>query len=130
MRAIFDCRPADAVEQRLHWTCLPTGVMFSWLRLAHDEVIRGSGDDLANWFYQLKECPDLVSRRAFGRAISPDEARSLGVTCVSPSRVCLRVLGMGSLSAPDIAQAVHTHMLREARCLLSPQVLLFNDRPG
>ncbi len=56
-RAIFDCRPANSSEVRLPWTRLPAGPQLTWLRVSRLEAVRGSGDDVANYFYQLSEAP-------------------------------------------------------------------------
>jgi hypothetical protein len=116
-RAIFDCRPSNAGEERLRWGTLPCGVMLSWIRLLRGETVRGSGDDLSNWFYQLQESPSLVPRRAFGRSISSDRAAELGFPNVGPCRMALLTLAMGSLNSPDVAQEVHETVLRASGCL-------------
>ena len=126
LRAIFDCRPANQGERRLRWTCLPCGPMLAWLRLRRSEGLRASGDDLSNWFYQLSETPGLVPRRAFGRLISPKEAGELGVKVDEPQRLALKVLGMGSLNAPDIAQKVHETLLERGGCMRTSHVLRYD----
>ena len=72
LRAIFNCRPSNAGEERLRWAEMPCGPMLAWLRIKRSEALRGSGDDLSNWFYQLRECPELVPRRAFGGRIGAE----------------------------------------------------------
>jgi hypothetical protein len=128
MRAIFDCRPANEGEARLRWSCLPNGAQITWLRLLRSEGLRGSGDDLSNWFYQLRESEALVPRRAFGRPIDPREARELGFPAAEPHRMALQVLGMGSRNAPDVAQRAHEFVLESAGLLL-PENTLKYDRP-
>ena len=78
-RAIVDCRPANTGETRLRFSTLPTGPMLCHLRLHRTGGLRGSGDDLANWFYQLKEAPPVLPRRAFGRCITGPDAVDLGL---------------------------------------------------
>ena len=107
MRAIFDLRASNAGEHRIRWSCLPAGVMTCWIQLKRGEALRGSGDDLSNWFYQLQETPGMIPRRAFGRSIPEEVAWSLGACRPGPHRMALKVLGMGSLNAPDIAQLAH-----------------------
>ena len=124
MRAIFDCRPANHGERRMRWMSLPCGPMLVNCRLRAHEALRGSGDDLSNWFYQLSECSDLVSRRAFGRSVSSEESAALGYPAV-PHRMALRVLGMGSQNGPDIAQAVHEFVLRAHDCMRPEHVLRY-----
>jgi hypothetical protein len=79
--------------------------------------MRGSGDDLENYFYLLCECEEAVERRAFGRAISAAEARRWGYSGPGPFRLALRVLAMGGKSSPDIAQAMHETLLQRHGCL-------------
>jgi hypothetical protein len=43
MRAIFDCRPANAGEKRLRLSCMPCGVMLSWLRVHRKRGHSGVG---------------------------------------------------------------------------------------
>ena len=65
-RAIFDCRPANSGEVRLPGTRLPNGPMLARLRIPRGFGLRGSGDDLENFFYQLTEAESMIPRRAFG----------------------------------------------------------------
>jgi len=49
-RLIVDRRPANATERRLVWAKLPSGSQFGQVRLAPDQCLRGSGEDLQNFF--------------------------------------------------------------------------------
>jgi hypothetical protein len=91
-----------------------------------NEVIRGSGDDLSNWFYQLQEAPSIISRRAFGRSVPEHVARQYGYASTGPHRMALRVLGMGCLNAPDLAQRAHEFVLESEGCLRSESVLRYD----
>ena len=126
-RCIFDCRPANAGELRLPWCRLPIGPMLCWLQVSRREIIRGSGDDLSNWFYQLNEAPSMHSRRAFGRRIEGPEAVRLGGRPDQAYRLALQVLGMGSSNAPDIAQLAHETLLQRAGCLREGTILRYRD---
>jgi hypothetical protein len=106
-RAIFYGRPANAGEARLRWATLPNGPMLCDITLKRDEVLRASGDDLENYFYQWAEAESAIPRRAFGRRITGAEAVALGGQPGVHYRLALRVLGMGSLNAPDVAQKAH-----------------------
>jgi len=61
-RLIIDRRPANAGEVPLDWTALPYGPQLGRLQLPRGHVLRGSGDDLKTWFYQLKCLEAALSR--------------------------------------------------------------------
>ena len=127
LRAIVDCRAANVGESRVKMCTLPNGPMFVHLRLSMAEGLRGSGDDLSNWFYQLQESPELLSRRGFGRCITGQDAIDLGLDGARRYRMVLRVLGMGTANAPDIAQAAHEEALRRGGCLAPGTVLEYGS---
>ena len=62
-RFVFDRRPQNFGEKRLGWARLPLGSQFVRLVLSNNEGIRGSGDDLRSWFYQLKDVPDALNTK-------------------------------------------------------------------
>eukprot|EP00972_Heterocapsa_arctica_P041004 6043707-Heterocapsa_arctica.AAC.1 len=68
-RLIFDRRPQNAGEARCPWAELPLGPMLARLRLRSHEGLRGSGDDLRTYFYQLRRHDSGLARNAFGRRI-------------------------------------------------------------
>ncbi len=97
--------------------------MLTRLRFSRLEALRGSGDDFENWFYQLDEAPGMIHRKAFSRKIYGAEAQRLGGEPSKSHRLALRVLGMGSANAPDIAQTAHEEVLRRHGCLAPENVL-------
>ena len=52
-RMIVDRRNANCLERRLGWCSLPHGCQLSFVRLAPGECLRGSGDELSNYFWLL-----------------------------------------------------------------------------
>eukprot|EP00972_Heterocapsa_arctica_P055548 8194174-Heterocapsa_arctica.AAC.1 len=72
-RLIFDRRPQHAGEARCPWAELPLGPMLARLRLRSHKGLRGSGDDLRTYFYQLKRHDSGLARNAFGRRIEGSE---------------------------------------------------------
>ena len=50
-RLIIDRRPQNATERRLNWCKLPHGTLLTRLRLAPDEHVRASADDISCFFY-------------------------------------------------------------------------------
>jgi hypothetical protein len=65
--------------------------------------------------------------RAFGRRIAADEAKLLGGSLDVPHRLVLRVLGMGSLNSPDVAQRIHEDLLRSEGCLADEYTLRYDE---
>ena len=96
-RAIFDLRPANMGERRFRWGHLPLGPMLSRVLLGPREGLRGSGDDLENYFYQWTEAPGLLPRRAVGRKFSGGIALRYGGVHGRIYRLALRTLGMGGV---------------------------------
>ena len=53
-RLILDRRPQNATMSRLTWAHLPAGACFCRMLLKDTEMVRGSGDDLRNYYYSLR----------------------------------------------------------------------------
>lgn len=53
-RIILDRRPFNELERRLVWAKLPHGSLLTQLIVPPGYSVRGSGDDLSNYFYLLK----------------------------------------------------------------------------
>ena len=53
-RLIFDRWPENSTMERVVWARLPSGACFNRMRLNPKQKIRGSGDDLQNFYYTLK----------------------------------------------------------------------------
>ena len=69
LRLIVDRRPQNATEDRLCWETLPHGSMLAQLYLDPGQQIRGSGDDLENYFYLLSHKPAWRPRNCFGHVL-------------------------------------------------------------
>ena len=69
-RLIIDRRPQNAIESRMRWATLPHGSLLCQLHLQPDEDVRGSGDDVSNFFYLLRRSHETAGRNAFGRGVS------------------------------------------------------------
>lgn len=65
-RLIFDRRPQNATMQKLTWAHLPAGACFSRMTLEDSEFLRGSGDDLRNYYYALKLPSNWIKYNAVG----------------------------------------------------------------
>ena len=110
-RLIYDRRPANREEHSLPWLRLPMGSMIARIRLADAFELRGSGSDLDSYFNRLLQHESALSRSAFGRQVSPNEAAKYGYKFEGPSRQVVAVCGMGSLNSPAIAQETHLKVL-------------------
>ncbi|CAE7553167.1 unnamed protein product, partial [Symbiodinium sp. CCMP2456] len=128
-RLIFDRRPENATMEKISWAKLPSGACFTRLLLSPEEYLRGSGDDLRNYYYTLRLPENWIKHTAVGRRLSPHVRRELGLCPRREYRLCFRVLGMGDINGCDIAQAVHEAVLRR-RGVLSPSCTLIYGEPG
>ena len=123
-RLIVDRRPANQGEHRLHWSELPYGPMLTRLHLQPHEVLRGTGDDLRTFFYQLENAPEAITRNAFGRGFDGQEYERFGGLPGVRYRLALRVVAMGDTNAVDVAQATHRALLQRHGCLTPAEELV------
>ena len=111
-RLIFDRRPENSTMERIVWAKLPAGACFTRMLLEPHQYIRGSGDDLRNFYYTLKLPDSWVKYNSVGRRVDAKVVQAAGGDPTIPHRMCLRVLGMGDTNACDIAQATHESILQ------------------
>ena len=126
-RLIFDRRPENATMKRLDWAKLPAGACFCRMVLAENEILRGSGDDLRNYYYTLALPPEWVRFNGFGRRVDPKLLAEAGFDAAVPHRACLRVLGMGDVNGCAIAQATHEAVLRRGGLLDKANTLVYGE---
>ena len=128
-RLIYDRRPRNRREQRFRWARLPHGTQLCQLVLAPDESVRGSLDDLSNFFYCLSQAPGASKFNPVGRRWHSHQIKSLvglDLPARTSFRACLKVQGMGDHNGPDIAQLCHEGLLRRAQCLCDHEQLRFD----
>ena len=89
------------------------GSVLGRIRLEPDEQLRGSGTDIDSFFNQLRQHESALPRSAVGRRVSAEEARERGVVTDEPRRQVVRVVGMGHLNSPAIAQQLHLSVLAD-----------------
>jgi len=89
--------------------------------LDQSETVRGSGDDLEVFYFQIKQQANFVARNAFGRRVCGEEAVKLGGQADVDYRVALCVQGMGDKNGVAISQAVHEAILQLFGCLKEGQ---------
>lgn len=126
-RLIFDRRPENSTMNRITWARLPSGACFTRMLLEPNEYVRGSGDDLRNFYYALKLPDNWIRFNSVGRRVCPRVVQQCGGNPDIPYRMCLRVLGMGDTNACDIAQATHESILKRAGLLTSDSQLVYGD---
>ena len=61
-RLILDRRPRNPFDRRFRWCCLPHGTQLCQKVLKSKRTMRGSLDDLRNYFYSLKQGPGAELR--------------------------------------------------------------------
>ena len=110
-RLIIDRRPQNSTENRLRWCTLPHGSLLTQIHLGPHEHIRGSGDDLSNYFYLLRHQDNWKRRNAFGRVFTGADGAELGGDPARRYHLCLNAVAMGDLNSVDIAQYTHECVL-------------------
>ena len=89
------------------------GSQFVDVVLDFEETLRGSGDDLSNYFYQIANLPVWRRRNCFGRVFTGTDAEAVGGDPCKRYHISLRVVAMGDHNAVDVAQTVHEHILKQ-----------------
>ena len=129
LRLIYDRRCLNALEADLSpvWLKLPHGSQFTECILDSACGLRGSADDLASWFYQIKHEETWWRRQAVGRRLHGADFASFGATPGRHYRACLVVVAMGDRNGVAFAQECHEYMLRAGDLLGVEQTLRFGE---
>eukprot|EP00438_Fugacium_kawagutii_P036296 Skav217417 [mRNA] locus=scaffold2674:458921:461200:- [translate_table: standard] len=88
--------------------------------------VRGSGDDLSNYFYLLKHHEEWLPRNAIGVPFDGEGYEEFGGVKGQKYLLSFRVVAMGDLNAVDISQQVHLEILRDCQCMKPDEVLRFD----
>ena len=115
--------------KRLNWAKLPPGACFLRMLLEDDQVLRGSGDDLSNFYYQLALPDSYLKFNVFGKRVSTSILKRFGADSTRPHRLCFRVLGMGDCNACDIAQGLHEGVLKKCAGISPHKLLRLESHP-
>ena len=126
-RIICDRRPINELERRLIWARLPHGCLLTQILLPKGHSIRGSGDDLSNYFYLLKHQEDWLYRDTVGSPVSGKDFLEYGCSPNEKYILAFQVIPMGDLNAVDIAQQTHLEVLRDCGCMRPDQTLAFRS---
>ena len=111
-RIITDRRPQNCTEDRLEWAELPQGCLLCQLILHDGESVRGSGDDISNYFHLLKHRHAWVCRNAVGNPLPGEQLVKYGASEGRKYFLGLKTVPMGDLNGVCIAQATHRSHLR------------------
>ena len=126
-RIILDRRPFNQLERRLVWAKLPHGCLLTQLIVPPGYSIRGSGDDLSNYFYLLKHNQDWLPRNAIGSVFDGEGFEAYGGEKGKQYLLSFCVVAMGDLNAVDIAQQVHVEILKDCNCMREGEVLAYKQ---
>ena len=124
-RVILDRRPFNELERRLVWAHLPHGSLLTQIIVPPGFSVRGSGDDLSNYFYLLKHHDGWLPRNTIGHVFDGKGYEEFGGQPGKGYLLSFRVIAMGDLNAVDIAQQVHFEVLRDAQCMQPGECLEF-----
>ena len=125
-RLINDRRPQNFHELLLSWESLPHGSQLGLLVPQPDEIVRGSGDDLQNFYYLVEHSREWIPRNCFGRRLRGDDYLEYGGAPGRFYRAAFRVLCMGDCNGVSLAQAIHEAHLVKAGCLLPSEHLRYH----
>ncbi|CAE7228774.1 unnamed protein product [Symbiodinium sp. CCMP2592] len=118
-------RPENNTMPHLGWEALPSGTCFVRMLLEPNEFLRGSGEDLKNFYYVLKLPAQWVRYNPVGRRVSKEVVREFGGDVSQDHRLCFRVLGMGDKNACSIAPATHESILQHHGLLKAEHKLVY-----
>ena len=126
-RLIYDRRPENGTMPRLRWAELPSGACFTRMLLRPNQYLRGSGDDLRNYYYSLKLPENWIKFNSVGRRVCAEVLREHGRDPQVAHRLCFRVLGMGDRNGCCIAQATHEAVLKQHGVLQEANKLVYGQ---
>ena len=126
-RIILDRRPFNELERRLVWAKLPHGSLLTQLIVPKGYSVRGSGDDLSNYFYLLKHRNDWLPRNAIGKPFDGEGYETYGGEKGKKYLLAFKVIAMGDLNAVDLAQQVHLEVLKDCSCMNEGECIEFKE---
>ena len=126
LRLIYDRRPVNATEASLNWLDLPAGQQLTRLVIDRGETIRGSGDDMESWFFQLQHQDDWHRHNGVGRRLLGKDFVDCGGIVGNRYRLVMRVVGMGDHNGVAFAQNTLEGILRSGGALKAESLLKFS----
>ena len=122
-RLIFDKRPGNSRCRRLRWLHLPQAVQLRHIFLGKNQLLVGSGRDLAIYFFKLDAPANTAPSNAVGGPLRGRWLQEFGADSTSTFYLSMNVWGMGDSNAPCVAQAVHEQLLFDCQAV-RPQDLI------
>ena len=129
-RLVSNRRPRNAVEQRIGAAAelFPHGCMFTELLVGARARVRGSGDDLPDFYHTVKVSSARARSNAFGRPVRFRDVAHLAaarrlreqrpdIQDNTLIRALQATLPMGDTNATDYGQLAHLGVLREGEAL-------------
>ena len=127
-RVICDRRPQNQIERRMVWAKLPHGCMLTQIILHPDCSIRGSGDDLSNYFfYLLRHQEAWLHRNCVGKPVSGADFKKYGCDPSQKYLLCFTVIPMCDANAVDIAQQTHLEILKEVGTMRDDEAICYRS---
>ena len=128
-RLICDRRALNQIEARVVGDPLASPLLLTRLQIPARHEIRGSGDDLSDYFHTLGRVVEPGSG-CVGRPLRGAEFSDLipGIDPHGSYFLQLTTYGMGEHNSADVGQSTHTGMLRQAG-LLAPSTTLSMGSP-
>ena len=124
-RIICDRRPLNELERRLVWAKLPHGALLTQIIVPKGYSVRGSGDDLSNYFYLLKHKEEWLPRNTIGKPVLGKWFTRYGCDPEKSYMLSFRVIPMGDTNAVDIAQQTHLEILRDCGTMTPQEVISY-----
>ena len=142
-RLITNRRPRNAHERSIGAVAglFPHGSVLTDIQLPDGHVLRGSGDDLPDFYHSVRVPGKRALTNAFGPAIAFREVQHLHaasqfrerfVDSVHPGtlvRALQTTLPMGDVNATDFAQLAHLGVLAEGDALSRPGLVSYRSPP-
>ena len=126
-RIILDRRPFNELERRLVWAKSSHGSLLTQIIVPPGFSIRGSGDDLSNYFTFEKHNPEWLPRNIVGQPFDGAGYEEFGGEKGKSYLLAFQVVAMGDLNAVDIAQQVHLEILQDGQCMQPGETLMFKE---
>ena len=124
-RIICDRRPLNELERRLVWAKLPHGALLTQIIVPKGYSVRGSGDDLSNYFYLLKHKEEWLPRNTIGEPVLGKWFTKYGCDPEKSYMLSFRVIPMGDTNAVDIAQQTHLEILKDCGTMAPEEVISY-----
>ena len=125
-RLILDARPPNVAEAVLskYTKTMASATCLAGIELADDEVLRMSGRDVKDFFYQFKVSSQRSKRNVLASWMEPADLEFVfGRPFAEGGYVGLNTLAMGDLNACEFAQGAHVQLLLRSGAAVSSEIM-------